>query len=154
VSNESLARTVVVESAGEKFQNQVTIGPFQLVGDQPREYGGDDAGPNPYDFLLASLGTCTSMMIVGNARLRNIPLKGVRVTLHHASIHAVDCEECHTRKGTIDRLTREIELIGDLSEEQRQTLLELAKVCPVSQTLTHEINIQTVLSPQIAAAAS
>lgn len=146
-TNDSLARTVVVESSGESYRNNVTIGPFSLVADEPPSWGGKDAGPNPYDFLLTALGTCTSIVIEMYARPLKWPLERVRVTLNHASIHARDCQECDTREGTIDQLTREIELVGNLTEEQRQTLLEVARKCPVSQTLTREISIQTVLAP-------
>jgi putative redox protein len=154
MSDESFARKVVVEGSGGDPRNEVTMGPHSLVADEPTMFGGKDRGPNPYDLLLAALGTCTSMAIVMNARAKGWPLERVRVTLQHASIHAEDCNECHTKKGMIDRLTREIELIGDLTDEQRSTLLEVARHCPVSQMLTHEINIQTVLAPGSATAAS
>lgn len=153
MSDVSYARTVVVESTGVSYRNEVTVGPFSLVADEPTKWGGTDAGPNPYDFLLTALGTCTSMAIEMYARPKNWPLERVRVTMHHASIHASDCEACETREGNIDRLTREIELIGDLSEEQRQILLDVAEKSPVTKTLTREIEIQTSLAPPAKAVA-
>ena len=105
-----------------------------------------DTGPSPYDLLLASLGTCTSMTISLYARRQKWPLEGVTVSLHHDKIHANDCTECETRVGKIDRIEREIQLTGNLTQEQREKLLKIADLCPVHRTLTSEINIRTKLS--------
>ena len=67
------------------------------------------------------------------------------VQLRHSKIHATDCLECETREGRIDRIERNIQLSGVLTEEQRLRLLEIANKCPVHRTLTSEINIQTRL---------
>ncbi len=44
----------------------------------------------------------------------------------------------------LDRIDRAITLHGDLTEEQRQRLIEIADKCPVHRTLTSEIEIRTV----------
>ncbi len=119
------------------------IGPHRLKGDEPVAFGGTDTGPSPYDFLLAALGTCTSMTISLYARRKGWPLEKVMVSLHHSKIHAVDCAECETKVGKIDRIEREIQLTGALTSEQRSKLMEMADRCPVHQTLTSEINIRT-----------
>ena len=100
-------------------------------------------GPSPYDFLLAALGTCTSMTISLYARRKGWPLESVMVSLHHSKIHAADCADCETKVGRIDRIEREIQLTGALTSEQRSKLMEIADRCPVHQTLTSEINIKT-----------
>jgi uncharacterized OsmC-like protein len=145
MADETMNRTVVVQGSGKSLRQDVAIGPFKLVGDGPAMYGGRDEGPNPYDYLLTSLGICTSQTITGYAQQHGMPLEGVRVSLTHKSIYAEDCKDCHTKKGNIEQLTREIELSGPLSEEQRQVLLDAARFCPVSQILTHEIKIETRL---------
>jgi putative redox protein len=76
------------------------------------------------------------------ARRKGIPLENVTVLLWHSKIHATDCAECDTRVGRIDRIEVAIELTGELSDEQRAKLLEVAKLCPVHRTLTSEINIR------------
>jgi putative redox protein len=73
------------------------------------------------------------------------PLDDVRVTLRHSRIHAEDCAHCETTKGLIDHIDKEIVLIGDLDDAQRQRLLQIAERCPVHQTLVSEIDIATVL---------
>jgi uncharacterized OsmC-like protein len=86
------------------------------------------------------------MTIALYARRKQWPLDDVTVTLQHARIHVVDCAECETKDGMLDRIESEIALSGTLTQEQRARLLEIAKKCPVHRTLTSEINIRTRLS--------
>ena len=79
------------------------------------------------------------------ARRKQWPLEDVTVTLEHSKIHATDCAECETREGKIDRIDTTITLTGQLSDEQRTRLLEIAEKCPVHRTLKSEINIRTKL---------
>ncbi len=134
---------VIVRGSAAGFAQQIEIGPHRLKGDEPAAFGGTDTGPSPYDFLLAALGTCTSMTISLYARRKGWPLEAVTVSLHHSKIHATDCAECETKVGRIDRIEREIQLTGALTNEQRAKLMEIADRCPVHQTLTSEINIRT-----------
>ena len=135
---------VIVTETGEgKFINRVEAAGHTLRADEPRAAGGDDAGPSPYDFLLISLGTCTSMTLRMYAERREWPLESVRVRLSHEKIHARDCEECETEDGRIDRIEREIVLTGDLDEDQRARLLEIANKCPDHRTLHSEVDIVT-----------
>src|ERR1700694_3807534 len=83
------------------FAQEIEIGPHRLKGDEPVALGGTDTGPSPYDFLLAALGTCTSMTISLLARTKAWPLESVTVSLHHSKIHAIDCAECETKVGKI-----------------------------------------------------
>ena len=81
------------------------------------------------------------------ARRKAWPLAGITVRLEHSKIHAVDCAECETKDG---RIEREISLEGALTEEPRARLLEIAERCPVHRTLVSEINIRTRLAPAAA----
>jgi uncharacterized OsmC-like protein len=80
------------------------------------------------------------------ARRKQWPLEAVEVRLRHSKIHAVDCEECETKEGRLDRIDTEIALTGALDAEQRARLLEIAEKCPVHRTLTSEINIRSRLA--------
>ena len=80
------------------------------------------------------------------ARRKQWPLEGVTVKLEHSKIHAVDCAECETKEGMLDRIEREISLSGPLADEQRARLLEMADRCPVHRTLASEVNIRTRLA--------
>ena len=134
---------VIVRGRAAGFAQEIEIGPHRLKGDEPVAFGGTDTGPSPYDFLLAALGTCTSITISLYARRKGWPLESVTVSLHHSKIHAADCADCETKVGKIDRIEREIQLTGSLTSEQRSKLMEIADRCPVHQTLTSEINIKT-----------
>jgi putative redox protein len=133
---------VVVRGGAENFQQEITAGKHHFVADEPTNVGGGDAGPDPYDYLLASLGVCTSMTIGLYARRNHLPLENVAVSLWHSRVHARDCEECETEDGIVDRIDVEVELTGSLTAEQHAKLMEIAAKCPVHRTLTSEINIR------------
>ena len=137
--------TVTVAEAGSgTYTQEITLGHHLLVADEPRPIG-DDAGPTPYDLVLAGLGACTSMTLRMYANRKGWPLDGIRVTLRHSRIHAEDCAHCETTKGWIDHIDRDIELAGALDESQRQRLLQIAQHCPVHQSLNSQIDIATLL---------
>jgi uncharacterized OsmC-like protein len=137
------SREVVVRGNAQGFTQEIVLGPHQLTADEPKDMGGDDEGPTPYDLLLAALGSCTSMTVTLYAQRKSWPLQGVIARLRHSRIHATDCAECETKEGKIDRIELDIEFAGPLSSEQRSKLLEIAKKCPVHRTLTSETNIKT-----------
>ena len=134
---------VIIRGSAAGFAQQIQAGAHHLSADEPIESGGTDTGLSPYDLLLAALGSCTSMTIGLYARRKDWPLQEVVVSLWHSKIHAADCAECETREGKIDRIEREIQLVGSLTSEQRSKLMEIADKCPVHRTLTSEIDIRT-----------
>ena len=125
------------------LRNEVSYGDGQtLVTDEPAEVGGEGAGPDPYTLLLAALGSCVSMTVTLYARRKGWPLAGVRVRLRQRRVHAKDCAECGgTSDGFIHHIERAVELEGDLTDEQRARLQEIAHRCPVHRTLTSEIAV-------------
>lgn len=110
-------------------------GPHHLDADEPKEVGGGERGPDPYELLLMSLGACTSMTLRQYAKRKGYALKDVQVRLRHERAHATDCQECGDRSGQVDHVTRQLLLSGPLSESQRQDLLRIADRCPVHRTL-------------------
>lgn len=138
------AEVIVRETRNGRFQQEITVGRHRLVADEPVEVGGLDSGLGPYDLVLAGLGACTSMTLRLYAERKALSLDRVTVRLAHSRIHAVDCENCETKEGMLDRIDRSITLAGDLDEEQRKRLLEIADKCPVHRMLTSEIDIRTV----------
>ena len=136
--------TVVVSGASDAvFPQRVNLHGHRLAADEPVSRGGTDTGPDPYDLLLAALGTCTAMTVRLYAKQKQWPLTDVRVTLRHQKIHAQDCSECETKEGKVDQIERAIRLEGPLDAAQRQRLMEIADRCPVHRTLTSEIRIVT-----------
>ncbi|OAF11243.1 bifunctional alpha/beta hydrolase/OsmC family protein [Bradyrhizobium neotropicale] len=140
---EAPRQVVVQETRKSKFNQTISVGPHRLVADEPVAAGGEDAGPGPYDFLLAGLGACTSMTMRLYADRKSLPLDRVTVTLKHSKIYAKDCAECETRDGMLDQIDRVIAMEGTLDVEQRKKLMEIADKCPVHRTLTSEIRIVT-----------
>lgn len=82
------------------------------------------------------------MTVALYARRKNWPLEDVEVRLRHSRIHAVDCAECETKEGRLDRVEWSIRFNGTLDDEQRARLLEIAQKCPVHRTLTTEIDVR------------
>ncbi len=134
---------VVVEGTAHGFANSVHSGRHILNADEPIDVGGGDTGPSPYDLLLAALGACTSMTLRMYANRKQWPLEGIRVALSHAKVHAKDCDDCGEHKGRLDVIDRSIALKGELSEEQRKRLIEIADKCPVHRTLNSAVHIRT-----------
>jgi putative redox protein len=136
----------IVRGKADGFLQEISAGSHRLIADEPIEAGGTDKGLGPYELLLAALGACTSMTVSLYARRKSWPLESVEVRLTHSKVHAEDCADCETRQGSIDEIGRDLTLAGNLTEEQRAKLLEIANKCPVHRTLTSEIKIRTRLT--------
>jgi uncharacterized OsmC-like protein/alpha/beta superfamily hydrolase len=135
----------VSETRGGRFLQRVRAGRHLLVADEPVAVGGEDAGPGPYDYLLAALGACTSMTMRLYAERKGINAERFSMRLSHRKIHAEDCADCDTKEGNIGEITRDITIDGDVPEAARARLMEIADRCPVHQTLTHEIKVRSRL---------
>jgi putative redox protein len=133
-------RVIVYTEDG--FYTEISADGHALVADEPESFGGTDKGPTPYDYLLGALGSCTAMTLRMYANRKDWPLDSVTVRLSHGKIYADDCANCETETGKIDRIEREIEVEGDLTDTQREKLLEIADKCPVHRTLTSETVIE------------
>jgi putative redox protein len=134
---------VVVHGRVADLAQEIRLGPHRITADEPESAGGTDRGPTPYDLLLAALGSCTSMTLGMYARRKRWPLEEVVVHLRHSRIHASDCVDCDAKEARLDRIDREIRLVGQLTPEQRSRLIEIADKCPVHRTLTSTADIKT-----------
>jgi putative redox protein len=132
----------VTVTSKENLQNEVLYGEGSFIIDEPEGVGGDGAGPDPYTLLLAALGGCISMTVTLYARRKGWPLERVTVRLRLNRIHAKDCEECsRSTEGYAHRIERALTVEGNLTDEQRTRLQEIAHKCPVHRMLTSEIVI-------------
>jgi uncharacterized OsmC-like protein len=133
---------VIVHGSGRHFVQEIRAGHHRFQADEPASFGGTDVAPDPHDYLMASLGACTSMMVGLQARKRKWPLGDISVSLTHSRIHAKDCGECVTKDGMIDRIEVAVELTGPLTAEQRSELMKTAATCPIHRALKGEINVR------------
>ncbi len=127
------------------YKSEIKSGDHLLTSDEPLECGGTNLGLNPYDLLLSSLGSCIAITMRMYAERKNFPLEDIILKLSHQKIYAEDCVDCESKEGKIDKIDIKINLIGDLSTEQRSRLLEISVRCPVHKTLMSEIKINTSL---------
>ena len=125
----------VAEADPPGLRQTVQVGPHRFAADEPASVGGTGAGPTPYDLLAAALGACTTMTLRMYAERKEIPLARAAVEVRHEKVHAEDCAECEEREGKADRFERVLHLEGDLTDEQRKRLAEIADRCPVHRTL-------------------
>jgi putative redox protein len=139
-------KTVTVQSQPDHpFTQRVTAGRHTFASDEPAAAGGEDLGPGPYELLLGALGACTSMTLLMYARRHSWDLRDVSVQLTHDRVHSRDVSAEATER--IDVIRSAITLHGDLSDEQRGRLLEIASRCPVHKTLRSPIRLSEELVP-------
>ena len=136
---------LLVEEKNHKFTQQVYSDSHHWLADEPQSVGGDNAGPDPYEHLLAALGACTSMTLRMYAGRKSLPLEHVQVELRHSRDYNKDCGNCDEKPTQIEVINRSVTLVGDLTAEQRERLLQIADRCPVHRTLHSELRVDTKL---------
>jgi uncharacterized OsmC-like protein/alpha-beta hydrolase superfamily lysophospholipase len=137
---------VITNTSRDGFYTEIQAGGHSMIADEPRSAGGTDHGPSPYEFISAALGSCTGMTLRMYADHKGWNLEEVNIRLRHAKIHADDCSNCADGHTMIDTITRDIELIGNLTEDQKTRLVEIANRCPVHRTLQQQVIVTTRLS--------
>lgn len=137
---------VTVDGGAVRYSQIIHAGAHLLRGDEPVEAGGSDTGPNPYELLLAALGSCAGITVRMYADRKQWPLEGVHIELSYGATHAADSAACETENRMITSIEMELSFHGDLTEQQRQRLLEIANKCPVHRTLTSRIEIRGILA--------
>ena len=133
---------VVVET-GSSYTSEIWAQGHALVADEPKRLGGNDAGPTPYDLVLAGLGACTGITLRMYASQKEWPLEGVLVGLEHQKVHIEDCADCDDEDARVDEVERRITLLGPLNDEQRERLMQIANRCPVHKTLDAGVRVRT-----------
>lgn len=133
--------TVIVSETGNgPYAELVTAGRHVVEADEPESLGGRDSGISPYEFLMAGLGTCTAMTLRMYATRNRWSVDKITVEVTHEKVTAPDGNR-------IDRFERAVRVIGELTEEQRARLMEIAAKCPVSQTLQRPSLVVSRLLP-------
>ncbi|MEX2568466.1 MAG: alpha/beta fold hydrolase [Cyclobacteriaceae bacterium] len=141
--NDTKGHEVKVRLAGQGYTSEVKTPFHHLLADEPKEVGGDNLGPTPYDLLMAALGTCTAMTLQMYAQRKKWLLEEINVYLDHDKVHKNDGDNVENTDAKVSRFTRNLEIIGDVDEAQQARLLEIANKCPVHRTLKEQIIIET-----------
>jgi putative redox protein len=137
---------LLVEEKNHRFTQHVYSDSHYWLADEPQSVGGENTGPDPYEHLLAALGACTSMTLRMYAGRKSLPLEHVKVELEHSRDYHKDCESCDDEPRKIEVIDRVVTLVGELTDDQRQKLLEIADRCPVHRTLHSELHVKTLLA--------
>lgn len=122
----------VSKAADGALMQVVTAGRHVFTADVPVDTGGEDGGPDPHDLLNAALGACTALTVTLVARRRKIPLDDLKVTITFSEADGVYS------------ITRTLQFIGALSDEQKTYLTGIANKCPIHKALTGRFEISTV----------
>lgn len=133
-----MAEINVTRRNAGRYQHDVTIGKHHLIADEPESDGGEDAGPAPMDLIQAGLGACTAITLQMYAERKGMKITRINVALEHGKV-SVNGERR-------DRIERRITIEGDLTEEERQRLLEIANRCPTHRALQQPLMIDTLLT--------
>ena len=136
---------VVANLGDEGFTTAMKAGNHYFVADEPEEFGGNNYGPTPYEYVSAGLAACTSMTLQIYARRKKWDLQNVETHVNYDKKHAVDCKDCSSKEAKIETFERIIKMKGNLSEAQIIRLLEIAEKCPVHKTLASNIEILTTV---------
>jgi putative redox protein len=115
------------------LQQKLSAGDLHFLSDAEVTKGGGGTGPSPHEYLGAALAACTSMTLKMYADRKGMNLENVIVT--------VDIE----RSDDIEKFMRDIQLIGILSTEEKERLMEIADKCPIHKALAGNIQIKTQL---------
>lgn len=134
--------TIITVRSRDGYQQEIIAGDHVIFADEPIEVGGADTGPNPYELLLGALGACTSITVKMYAQRKGWDLQEVEVELRHSKDYLQDCIDCLDKDVKLDHITLRLSFKGNLDDEQRARLFEIAKRCPVHRTLTTRIVIR------------
>lgn len=130
---------VAAQTEGDLF-TQIKAGKFALAADEPKSFGGADAAPTPYDLLLSSLGSSTSISIQLYAKKYGIAVDTVKVHLEQTQKHVDDL-----REGKVLESVKRLVEINGAHEKNIPRLLKAAEYCPVYRLLKDRVNIHTEL---------
>ncbi|WP_142409266.1 OsmC family protein [Bacteriovorax stolpii] len=117
----------------EDLVAQITARGHEIVSGLPTTLGGKDEGPTPHEIFEASLSACTILTVQMYAKRKGIKLESANVDVKIV------------KEGPESVLTREISFVGDLSEEERARLAEIAEKCPIHKLMESQIKIETVI---------
>ena len=138
-------KQVIAKLGAEGYTTEIMAGRHAIIADESENLGGNDFGPSPYELLNASIAASATMTLQMYARRKGWDLQEVKVYLDISQSYKEDCEACFHSERRIDNFDKVIELKGDLNEEQKKELLEVADKCPIHRTIMGNARFKTIL---------
>ncbi len=133
----------ITADLAEGYRVRITNGRHEWRADEPTDLGGTDLGPNPYELLLGALASCTSITLSMYAARKGMQLESISVQYEFDRVHADDCETCDDdATGFVERVSSQIFVEGDFTEEERERLAQIARRCPVHTTLDNGVHFE------------
>ncbi|OQA34247.1 MAG: OsmC-like protein [Betaproteobacteria bacterium ADurb.Bin341] len=133
-----MTQIIITGNGKGRYQQEVKIGQHQLLADEPESLGGDDAGPSPMEFVLTGLGACTAITLRMYAEKKGLDIARITVSLEH--------RRSPEGKHQVERV---VAVEGNLTDEQRTRLLEIANRCPTHLALQQPLEVKTRLEPAV-----
>ncbi len=121
------------KSLPEKYKAVFSDGEHECHTDTTAQWGGAGAGFKPMELLEASLAACIQTVLRIAADKRGIPLAGATVTATLDTSNAAETVFGY-----------KIELEGDITPEQRETLMRAVAGCPVKKALSKPVVFKEV----------
>ncbi|WP_084373942.1 OsmC family protein [Reichenbachiella faecimaris] len=137
--------TYAVAITKEELTTQLNTDGHMGLVDEPVEIGGLDKGPTPYDLLCGALASCTSITLRLYANRKEWDVSRIRVEVKYAKSYKEACETCDEKPQKVDTFERIISLEGNLDNDQKNRMLQIANSCPVHRTLESDILVETRL---------
>jgi putative redox protein len=126
-----LSVTAVVE--GAPYATAITMRTHTLMADEPVEQGGADVGPKAHELLCSALAACTAITIRMYVDRKKLPVRSITITC------SMDRK---AENGTVDTAFHlAVQVDGDLTDEQRERVVQIARMCPVHKTMTGPLRI-------------
>jgi len=135
-----MSKVIVKAHQDKQYKQEIIAGPFTLQADAPKDVGGNELAPDPHELLLSSLGACTSITMQMFAKRRGWDLQEVQIELGEEKI-----DDPQQPGKQMSKITREIKVRGNLTQEQVDGLRSVADKCPIHKLLTGSKEVVTTL---------
>jgi putative redox protein len=120
----------------ELYKTEIESETNLIISDEPQSSGGQDLGFAPNELLASSLAACTAITLRMYANRKGWELTDVKVEV------SFEPDSVQSKF----KIVRDIQLLGNLDEDQQARLLIIADKCPIHKILTNPIEITTELN--------
>lgn len=113
----------------EQYRVTHSNGRHQFFADEPAEKGGKDTAPTPDELLEAALASCTlvTLRMYTDHKQWETGVINISVSLQREAGKSI--------------ITRVLKFEKQITEEQKQRLIQVAKACPVSKTISGDAEL-------------